>query len=188
MAERIVSPVPGGTSSLSTGPRINVRRALPLPVVGARRKSVFHITINSNIMPQNEADKTRIVNGLDRYMETVFGTNANMEAITQFAEGTGHWDDAYIEETDVNFAIEQGTKQHRIHVHAVVQITHRSYIRLSPAAIARSVQRELGYRPYVYVRGGGDRTFNLREYQRKQQRPATTLTPTNITSQFVNAQ
>lgn len=146
-----------------------VREAEPADAGGPRHKSVFHITINSNRKPATRNAEAAMRDNLRNYIQNTFSSNEFLEEMVMFQEGTGSWSDAHIDEVDVDFAIEKGAKKGRIHTHIVLEVVHRSIIRLDPKAIVDSVSRELGYRPYVHITGKGDRTFNLREYNRKQQ-------------------
>lgn len=166
-----------------------VEFAQPHDERGPRRKSVFHITINSNKTAGTTPARNAMFDGLEDYIRNTFSSNEFLQEAVMFQEGTGEWSDDYIDETRVSAGLEVGAKQHRVHAHIVLTIIHRAKIRLDPGTIAASVQQELGYRPYVHIRGGGDRTFNLEEYNRKQQQAQRRLTaPTpDSTAVFRNA-
>lgn len=162
------------------GPRARITETTAGPEEdgGPRRtKSVFHITINSNQKPPTRNVEIGMRDALSGYVRNNFSDPGFLQELVMFQPGTGEYNDYYIEDVDLDFAIEKGTKRGRIHAHLVLSVVHRSRIRLRRETIEDTVKQQLGYSPYVHITSRGDRTFNLKAYNRKENAGAAALPP-----------
>jgi hypothetical protein len=118
--------------------------------------SIFLVSINSNkVMTKTSTEGKRfrtevsqVLNNISDYIAQTQGYNDPEMMIR------------------VKAFTEQGTKQHRLHIHAIIDISHNSHIRIDTDKISR----KLGgmYVNSRYIKGSGD-IERVMKYIRKQQ-------------------
>lgn len=92
------------------------------------RQSNYHILINTNKRPSTDADAERMVNALEKAVDTVFKDPRSLERMIRFNIPRQHFDERYIQDISVTHGPEVGSLQGRVHTHVILKIKHTSNI------------------------------------------------------------
>jgi hypothetical protein len=114
------------------------------------RYSNFFITINPNKAAKNDEEFEEMNERLAEALDDLFGTSENLDGyVLDFLVDNASFEDDIL---DVKFLtqIEEGSKKHRIHSHTILEITHKTKIRISIDGIKRYFA-DKGIAPNVYV-------------------------------------
>lgn len=148
-------------------PGVKISSRSNAKAVKPERRSVFHITMNSNIKPKKMSEKLRMVDELTNFIEDSFASRKFLRDFIVFkVEGDSMRN--VTREIEVDFGVEQGDKRGRIHAHITMVVTHNSFIRLDPKVLIDDAEYKLGYRPYVHIQSFGDPVFATRQYAGKK--------------------
>lgn len=131
-----------------------------------QKRSVFHITINSNKKPRSIKYKEQLVAGMQTFVEEQFEDQQFLTQLIEFKIPGHNWSQVTAP-IKLSYAVEQGSARGRVHAHITMKIQHISYIRMKPQVIADMAEQLLGYRPYVHVQSFTDAAFAAEEYARK---------------------
>lgn len=107
----------------------------------SNKYSNFLVTINTNYRPVDDADALDKRDRLRAKMRYLL-SSAGMEKIIAFPKGEGNYRDN-VTTVQNDFAVEMGEERLLIHSHALIRITHNSYIRLDREAIRQIVGQDL---------------------------------------------
>lgn len=92
------------------------------------RQSNYHILINTNKRPSTDADAEKMVNALEKAVDTVFKDPRSLERMIRFNIPRQHFDERYIQDISVTHGPEVGSLQGRVHTHVILKIKHTSNI------------------------------------------------------------
>jgi hypothetical protein len=149
---------------------LGVALSAPVPPSQRTKHSGFFITINTNQAPSDSHTISERAETLRGALREVLETEEGVSSIIKYLDPSGSWDK--IEKVDTEFVVERGTRQHRIHAHAVIHIEHTTKIHISREALEQHILsyfREHGIvLPNIYVNikpisGAG----NIRAYLEK---------------------
>ncbi len=120
--------------------------------------STFHITVQSN---QTSKDYN------SQLQDAFVGFYKSLDKFLKIGNDTYQAGLAQIHETACEAAIEVGGKQHRVHIHALLKITHSTCVQLNVASMNKYFLERVGTKCYIHVRFIRDQSVNIRNYIRK---------------------
>ena len=113
------------------------------------KHSNFFLTINTNQRYTN--DDPNLQSDTEIFEQIINNMLNNLDQYIKFPNGDD-WQTADINDVDVDYVIEKGTKKNCLHAHAVIKIKHNTKVQIDFPKIQRSIADELGMQN-IYVNG-----------------------------------
>ncbi len=156
--------------------------SLKLNIDHKEKHSNYLITVNTQQAGDTEERKEELIEALRTTLKDIF-TYDNISELLDFLIIGDTWFEN-VDETEVDFAIEEGKKLHRIHAHCLVRVKHNSTIHLNYVNLRKQIieglRSELGddtIVPHIKIKpfGGRNPDKDAEDYIMKDVRGGTTI-------------
>lgn len=131
------------------------------------KSSQFLLTINTNQSYLNDPNIEGDTQYFDETLQRMF--NNPLSYLTIKNEGET-WTKQYVQDSDVQYAIELGGKYKKLHAHCIIKIKHYTSIQIDAAKIRRYIEQEMGL-PSIHVNfkllRGNREEINIENYLAK---------------------
>ena len=129
-----------------------------------KKYSIFLVTINTNMVPNEDLEEL-----FDTSIEHIFKDHL-IDFLVDKTEGRfsrNPVNPADILEHSGQAGIEIGEKQHRLHAHVVLKITHKTKLHVDKPATEDFYKKVFGKKFYVHVDGTGNDEEKMKDYATK---------------------
>lgn len=126
------------------------------------KHSRFHLTINTNKRFRDKGEAKNLSEKLLGKMNEVF---RNIENYVLITDENGRFNKTFFDRPNIVFRVEEGHKLGFIHLHALIDITHRTKIKINIGAFHEALH-EIGINGRVFLKllQGNFSLDNTKEY------------------------
>lgn len=119
------------------------------------KHSNFFLTINTN--QAYKADDPNVENDTQVFVEVIEGMLNHIDGFVKLPAGATFGDN--VKGADIDYVVEKGNAQHRLHCHIYLKFTHNTDVKLNFAAIKKYVGDSLGL-PSIHLKNKMVRSNN----------------------------
>lgn len=133
---------------------VTIRRVSKKTQKAKNLVSTFLVTINTNVAAKTTSLRHTIGAQLDTAIEGTFAPDNIGSVVKMLVPGVS-WGPSVIDDVDIQYSLEEGNIQHRVHAHAIVTIRHHTKVQLNGGAISKAINARmdgLTTNPHVNIR------------------------------------